>query len=180
MSVRSKAGSDCFAKGWKIQIMKFRKRFWCGIKFPTMFKKFLWLVLAINLGSLFLGPKFVLARAELIKGPAASAVYYLDDENIRHVFSTRTVFDSWYGGDFSEVATVSKEFLASLPLGKNITVRPGTSLVKIQTSPKVYAIEPGGVLRQITDEAIAENRRPLPELRELYPFIGTTLVAGED
>ena len=30
------------------------------------------------------------------------------------------------------------------------------------------------------DEAIAENRRPLPELRELYPFIGTTLVAGED
>ena len=30
------------------------------------------------------------------------------------------------------------------------------------------------------DEAIAENRRPLSELRELYPFIGTTLVAGED
>ena len=30
------------------------------------------------------------------------------------------------------------------------------------------------------DEAIAENRRPLSELRELYPFIGTTLVAGEE
>ena len=29
------------------------------------------------------------------------------------------------------------------------------------------------------DEAIAENRRPLAELRELYPFIGVTEVADE-
>jgi uncharacterized protein (DUF433 family) len=29
------------------------------------------------------------------------------------------------------------------------------------------------------DEAIAQNRRPLAELRELYPFIGVTEVADE-
>jgi uncharacterized protein (DUF433 family) len=29
------------------------------------------------------------------------------------------------------------------------------------------------------DEAIAENRRPLSELRELYPFVGVTLVDDE-
>lgn len=30
------------------------------------------------------------------------------------------------------------------------------------------------------DRAIAENRRPLSEQRELYPFIGMTVVAGEE
>ena len=30
------------------------------------------------------------------------------------------------------------------------------------------------------DEAIAQNRRPLAELRELYPFIGVTEVADEE
>lgn len=30
------------------------------------------------------------------------------------------------------------------------------------------------------DEAIAENRRPLSELRELYPFVGVTLVDADE
>ncbi len=30
------------------------------------------------------------------------------------------------------------------------------------------------------DEAIAENRRPLAELRELYPFVGVTEVGAEE
>ena len=29
------------------------------------------------------------------------------------------------------------------------------------------------------DEAIGENRRPLAELRELYPFVGVTRVSAE-
>jgi uncharacterized protein (DUF433 family) len=30
------------------------------------------------------------------------------------------------------------------------------------------------------DQAIAENRRPLSELRELYPFVGVTLVSPDE
>jgi uncharacterized protein (DUF433 family) len=30
------------------------------------------------------------------------------------------------------------------------------------------------------DEAIAQNRRPLSELRELYPFVGVTLVDADE
>ena len=45
--------------------------------------------------------------------------------------------------------------MASYALGKNITIRPGTYLVKITTDPKVYAVETGGILRWVPSEAIA-------------------------
>jgi hypothetical protein len=115
------------------------------------------LILIAGLGLFFLFPNNVDARIELVKGPDTPAVYYLDEQNFRHVFPTLAVYDSWYQGDFSRVVEVSREFLQGLPLGNNITIRPGTKLVKIQTSPEVYAVEPGGVLRHITDEAFAER-----------------------
>ena len=34
--------------------------------------------------------------------------------------------------------------------------------------------------REEIDQAIAENRRPLAELRELYPFAGVTQVVAEE
>ena len=47
--------------------------------------------------------------------------------------------------------------MAAIPLGSNVVKRPGTYLVKIQTDPKVYAVEPYGVLRWITTEALAAS-----------------------
>jgi hypothetical protein len=61
---------------------------------------------------------------------------------------------SWYD-DFSGVQTISDAGLGAIPLGGNVHYRPGTRLVKITTDPKVYAIEPGGVLRWVPDEATA-------------------------
>ncbi|MDI3496477.1 MAG: hypothetical protein PWQ35_498, partial [Patescibacteria group bacterium] len=45
--------------------------------------------------------------------------------------------------------------LQSYPLGGNVTMRPGTKLVKITTDPSVYAVEPNGVLRKIANESQA-------------------------
>jgi hypothetical protein len=42
-------------------------------------------------------------------------------------------------------------------LGKNISYRPGTRFVKFTTSPKVYAVEAGGVLRWIVSESLAAD-----------------------
>jgi len=42
-------------------------------------------------------------------------------------------------------------------LGHNITYRPGSRLIKIPSVPEVYAVEPGGVLRNIPSEEAAQE-----------------------
>lgn len=87
----------------------------------------------------------------LIKGTAFSAVYYCGADGKRYVFPNPGVFFSWYP-DFSTVQTITDDQLINAPLGGNVTYRPGTRLVKIQTDPKVYAVSKGGVLRWVTTE----------------------------
>jgi len=82
------------------------------------------------------------------------AVYVVDDNDMRHAFPSETVFKTWYQ-NFDDVAYIDAANLASYALGNNVTVRPGTWLVKITTDPKVYAVEAGGTLRWVTTEAIA-------------------------
>ena len=64
------------------------------------------------------------------------------------------VYFTWYL-DFSQVKVISDADLAQIPLGGNITYRPGAKLVKVQTNPKVYAVARGGVLRWLETEAVA-------------------------
>lgn len=82
------------------------------------------------------------------------AVYYYATDGKRHAFTNDKVFFTWFS-DFSSVKEVSAEFMASLTLGKNVTYRPGVKMVKFQTSPQVYAVQKGGVLRAILSESIA-------------------------
>jgi hypothetical protein len=92
----------------------------------------------------------------LVKRADMSAVYFIDQDNRRHAFPNGTTYFSWFT-DFSGVKTISADTLAQIPLGTSVFVRPGTYLVKIQSDPKVYAVEPYGVLRWITTEAIATS-----------------------
>jgi hypothetical protein len=82
------------------------------------------------------------------------AVYYYGSDGKRHAFPNDKVFFSWYA-DFSSVKTVTPAEMAALPLGKNVTYRPGIRLVKFTTDPKTYAIGLGGELRWVTSEAAA-------------------------
>jgi len=85
-----------------------------------------------------------------------SAVYVIGNNGMRHAFPTATIFFSWYQ-NFDNVSEVDLATMSSYPLGKNVTVRPGTHLVKVTTVPKVYAVEPGGILRWISSESIAKD-----------------------
>lgn len=90
-----------------------------------------------------------------IKSGSGAAVYFCGADGKRHAFPNQKVHDSWYAGDFAAVVTVSDAFLASVPLGPNVTYRPGVRLVKIQTDPKVYAVAADGVLRWVPSEEAA-------------------------
>lgn len=90
----------------------------------------------------------------LIKSEDYSAVYLLGSDGKRHAFPNETVFSSW-SYSFDDVETVASEELASYTLGRNVTMKPATYLVKLQTNPKVFAVAPDATLRWVTSESVA-------------------------
>lgn len=90
----------------------------------------------------------------LVKG-SASAVYYFAGDGKRYVFPDEGTYFSWFS-DFSDVIKVTDAELANMPIGGNVTYRPGVRLLKLQTAPKVYAVDQGGTLRWIQSESLAD------------------------
>lgn len=89
----------------------------------------------------------------LVKGPSA-AVYYVGSDGRRHAFPNEGIYRSWYS-DFSGIRTLSAGEIAALPLGSNVTYRPGSMMVKLESDPKTYAVDGGSVLRWVQDETVA-------------------------
>ncbi len=83
-----------------------------------------------------------------------TTVYYLGADGRRHAFPHFSVYFTWYC-DFSKVKIIPASDLASIPLGKNVTYRPGIRLVKFISVPTVYVVMTGGILRAIPDEKTA-------------------------
>ncbi|TSC56769.1 MAG: hypothetical protein G01um101418_170 [Parcubacteria group bacterium Gr01-1014_18] len=105
---------------------------------------------------LLASPAHAANRGDLVQGPDSQSVYYLGYDGKRYVFPVEFVFKTWYP-NFGAVKPISKEELATYAIGGNVRIRPGTYLVKIATDPKVYAVEPGGILRWVTTETIAKK-----------------------
>ncbi len=84
------------------------------------------------------------------------AVYYVGKDSKRYVFPHEKVFYSWYA-DFSSVETVTSDTLAGYAIGGNVTYRPGSKMIKIESDPKVYAVAKNGVLRWVGTEEIAQS-----------------------
>ncbi|MFZ2803989.1 MAG: chitobiase/beta-hexosaminidase C-terminal domain-containing protein [Patescibacteria group bacterium] len=82
------------------------------------------------------------------------AVYYIGTDGMRHAFPNPKVYFTWYQ-DFSGVQLISSDQLASIPLGKNVTYKPGVKMVKFTTFDNVYVVVKGGVLRWVKGEAVA-------------------------
>jgi hypothetical protein len=101
-------------------------------------------------------PPSGVSYGDLIKTVDKSTVYYYGYDGRRHVFPSETEYFSWFS-DWSDIKIISSNEMADIPLGKNVMVRPGTYLVKIQSGPKVYAVEPNGVIRWIKTEKVAKD-----------------------
>ncbi len=84
-----------------------------------------------------------------------TAVYYIGTDGRRHAFPNDKVYFTWYN-DFSGVAVLTADKLASIPLGANVHYKPGVRMVKFTTDPKVYAVSLGGQLRWIQTETLAK------------------------
>ena len=74
----------------------------------------------------------------------------------KYVFPDQDGYESlytWFGADARDrIRWISAEDIAKLPIAGNIVYRPGTFLVKIETSPKIYAVYPNALLREVLPE----------------------------
>ncbi len=108
----------------------------------------------LNVASVLVPSAHALAAGDLIKGPNSDAVYYIGADMKKYVFPDGKTYFTWYK-NFNGVKKVTVNDLDMYPNGGAVTYRPGTKLVKTVDSNKVYAVEPGGTLRWIKDEATA-------------------------
>jgi len=84
------------------------------------------------------------------------SIYYVGLDHKRHTYPNEAVYFSWNQG-WGGVADASDAILSQIPLGKNMVIRPGTHLIKIQSDPKVYAVDANGTLRWIKTAEIAST-----------------------
>lgn len=98
-----------------------------------------------------------------------TAVYYFGVDGKRHAFPNEPVYKSWFK-NFDDLIILSENVMSDIPLGKNVTFRPGNRLVKF-TTPTVYAVSYAGFLRPIANGEIAES---------LYGANWISLIEGVD
>lgn len=110
------------------------------------------------------GLSISLAVGDLVKIPddndvqtlSDTAVYYYASNGRRYVFPNEKAYYSWYP-DFSKVKIIPIDQMSLIPIGGNVTYRPGSRLVKFQTDTKTYIVTKGGVLRWAKTEAVAQG-----------------------
>jgi len=93
----------------------------------------------------------------IVKSVSNSSVYYCGEDGLRYAFADENVYFAWFK-DIIDVKIISDSELAQVPLGtKIITHRPGMRMIKVPSSPKVYAVARGGILRWVKTEATAKT-----------------------
>lgn len=94
------------------------------------------------------------SSGDLIRGTTYSSVYYVGADGFRYVFPNFKTYSTWYS-NFDSVKFISDADLAKIQIGGNVTYRPGKRMIKIDSDPKTYAVDQGGVLRHVGSEAVA-------------------------
>lgn len=110
------------------------------------------------------GLSIALATGDLIKIPddgdmnslSDTAVYYYASNGRRYVFPNERTYFTWYA-DFSKVKIIPLDQMSLIPIGGNVTYRPGTRMLKFQTDVKTYMVTRGGVLRWAKTEDVARG-----------------------
>lgn len=93
---------------------------------------------------------------DLIRGSTYSTVYYLGADGLRYVFPNEKTYRTWYSG-WNDITNIGDVALGQIQMGGNVTYKPGVKLVKINTDPRTYTVEEGGVLRWVENETLARS-----------------------
>ena len=96
-----------------------------------------------------------LTAGDVIKGASTKNVFYYAADGKRYTFPTQDVAFSWIK-DWTTVKTISDSQISGITINGTVGYRAGTALVKVQSDAKIYAVEPGNVLRWVESDTIAK------------------------
>ena len=102
------------------------------------------------------GAEVLLSVGGLFRGANNAAVYRLNGDGTRSVFPSESVFFS-HGYSFDDVLMIADTDVSLMPLGSRLVMAEG-SLVKLRTSPEVYAVGADGGLEYLLNEQVARDR----------------------
>jgi hypothetical protein len=83
-------------------------------------------------------------------------VYYYGKDLKRHLIPSEKIYYTWFN-DFNGIKEISSKLMSSLPLGKNVTVKPGCKIITFNTTNKKYLISPKNILRPIKQELLKKE-----------------------
>jgi len=86
----------------------------------------------------------------------SAAVYYIGDDGKKYIFPDSKTYFTWHE-NFKDVKKVSLSVLDEYPDGGVVPYRGGIKLITHQNTAKIYAVEPGGIIRWIKTSEIAED-----------------------
>lgn len=101
----------------------------------------------------YIQPDRSLTEGTLLKTQIGTIYYFGFDGKI-HPFTSLSVYLSWFR-DFKGLMYISSSKLKQYAVGRPVCMRPGTWLVKFKGFPKIYAVEPGCILKPMMSEAEA-------------------------
>lgn len=111
-----------------------------------------------------------LPAGTLIRGTSSPMVYYYASDGKRYVMTGQDVMVSWYesgdnlingtSGVCRNVRQLTDSGLATIPVGGNVGLRPGTYVIKIASDPKLYVIARNRTIRALASNDLAEKIFP--------------------
>lgn len=101
-------------------------------------------------------PANLIPKKSLIKGSGPAIYWYSAIDGKRYVIPNEAVYHSWFAPDYEcpTIFEISDSDLSKIAIGGNVTIRPGSQMIKITTDLKVYAITCGGIIHWIQTEAL--------------------------
>lgn len=111
-----------------------------------------------NTSNPFMSLPLGVSVGDLVRGTVKSPyggypVYYVTSNGKKALFPNEATYKTWYS-DFSAVKIIPQWDLESIPgADKNVTVRPGYSVVQFESDSGLYVVEPGAVIRSVTTDA---------------------------
>lgn len=82
--------------------------------------------------------------------------YYIGPDARRHTFPSTSVMQSWYRMGAPRVHTITFAELEAIPLGANVTYRPGNTILRFE-SPDRYVVSAPQTLRRIASVKGADS-----------------------
>lgn len=119
----------------------------------TVVDQALWLQ---NLSAMGISPNSLVRISFDPSGVNTNTVYYIGQDGRRHPFIPEQAFTSW-SPDLSTVRTIDASQLSRIPLGGPIGYRPGSRIIRFQSSPDLYVAQPDGQLRRLDNDTVASS-----------------------